>query len=188
LVVVSIHDNVIKIIIIKHTIPAIAKVEGILEHKVKLRVEITNKVSSISVELHEGVSWSFVPRLIDRLKSIDSWVISPSLEELAYVIKSPVKVVLVDVVVAIGLTVPVTNPISGLDFPVAKVVIIDPFKVVCFTRVIKSILRIFKTVNIKENLNSILLSSIKEPLDVVGCSISASNIRSIRLKSPVSNR
>jgi len=185
---VSIHDNVVQIIIGKHIVPAVAEVEGVLEDEVELRVGFSDEVSGVSVELHKGITRSVFPRLIDGFKSIDSWVMTPSLKKLANIVESPINVVLVDVVIAPCVSVEVTNPVGGLHFPVSEVVVINPLKTGGFTGVIKTILGIFKAVNIEKNLEAVFGGGIKEPLNLVLSTISAANVRSVWLESPVTDR
>jgi hypothetical protein len=68
-----------------------------------------------------------------------------------------------------------------------EVVLVFPDGVVGKSRVIVSILGSLHGVDIKENIDSVLGASIEEPGDLVSGSISATNIWSIRLESPVSN-
>ena len=51
--------------------------------------------------------------------------------------------------------------------PVLEVVFVKPFGLVRKSRIIKSILRTFDGMDVKENLDSIFVSSVKEPFNII---------------------
>jgi len=158
-----------------------------VEYKVQIRVEISDHISNILIKLDKLFLRSIGPRLINRFKGIGSWMVSPSLKNFAYVIKSPINIFVIDIVIALSFHVPITNPVSSLNFPMLEVVLVDPFKVMSLSRIIIPILRILKSMDIKENLDSVLISSIKEPLDLISSAISAPNIRTVGFENPVTD-
>mmetsp|Transcript_11064 Transcript_11064/g.7699 ORF Transcript_11064/g.7699 Transcript_11064/m.7699 type:complete len:308 (-) Transcript_11064:61-984(-) len=184
----GIHNNLVNIIISEHTVPTGAVVESVVENEGNLRGFLLDHGSGVLIEFNQCISRGVPPWLVDWLKSVESRVRTPSIEELADIVKSPVDVILVNVVIRVSIDIPVTDPVGGLDLPMAEVVVIKPLESQSLARVIETVLGILKTVNIKKDLEVVLLSGIKKPLNFVSSTISATFIRSIGLKSPVTNR
>ena len=83
--------------------------------------------------------------------------------------------------------VPDSHPLSESVAPVLKVGFVKPFSLIGKSRVIESILRSLDGMDVKENLDSMCMSSVEEPLNFIVSSVSATNIWSILLESPVTN-
>lgn len=101
LVVVSIHNNVFVIIVIKQVVPIIGEVISV-EHKLHIGIRLVHDIPDISVELVQSIPWSWTPRLVNWFKSVHSWVVTPSIHQLLNVIKSPIDIVIVDRVILLG--------------------------------------------------------------------------------------
>ena len=98
-----------------------------MENKEHIRVDLSHGVADLSVVVLKHIVVRVPPWLVDRLQRYHGWVMSPFVHEGNAVVDSPFDVVVVDVVV--GGTVPVAHPVSGLDGPVLKVSLVNPFKI-----------------------------------------------------------
>lgn len=129
LIEMGIHNNLVNIIISEHTVPAGAVVKSVVENEGNLRGFLLDHGSGVLIEFNQCISWGVPPWLIDWLKSVESRVRTPSIEELADIVESPVDVILVNVIIAVFCDVPVTDPVGGLDLPMAEVVVINPLEI-----------------------------------------------------------
>lgn len=149
LVDVGVHDDVSDVVVFEKAVPGWREVEGVVEDEFGVWVRVVNDFLGSSVEIAQGISWGVPPWLIDWLKSIHGWVSSPLVHQFLNVVKSPVDMVLVNVVVRPRLLVPVTNPVGRKVFPMLEIVLINPGEWLSLTRVIKSVLGSLKAMDIK---------------------------------------
>mmetsp|Transcript_44632 Transcript_44632/g.60496 ORF Transcript_44632/g.60496 Transcript_44632/m.60496 type:complete len:224 (-) Transcript_44632:103-774(-) len=148
-VVMSIHNDILMVIVIEHGVPALTEVESILEHKLQSRLLLSHQVAYAAVEVHKSVSGSVAPWFVNRFNSINSRVITPLFQESINGIQSPVNVILVNIVVRLSILVPITDPVSTLVTPVVESVLSPPDSLASPSRVVKTVLGVFDGMNIK---------------------------------------
>ena len=112
---------------------------------------------------------------------------SPSVEESLDGVQGPIEVVLVDRLVTTIVKVPFSHPLADGVLPMGEVPLVCPLSSVGNSRVVVSILRVLDGVNIEENLDSVGLTSVEGPLDVLISTISATNVWSVLFESPVTD-
>lgn len=69
-----------------------------------------------------------------------------------------------------------------------EIVLVEPLSSVADTGVVESVLRSPHCVHVKENFDVVLFSRVEEPLDLVLGTLSAADVRTVRLEGPVTNR
>jgi len=89
-----------------------------MENKFQIFVVISYNITNLTIESTESVTRSILPRLIDRLESIERLVMTKFLKISSGNFKSPVNVIGSNVQVSFGLSIPVSNPVSSLVLPV----------------------------------------------------------------------
>lgn len=102
LVDVGVHDDIGDFVVLEQAVPGWREVEGVVEHEFGVWVRVVNDFLGRSVEITQGVSWGVPPWLVDWLKSVHGWVRSPLVHQFLNVVKSPVDMVLSNVVVRPG--------------------------------------------------------------------------------------
>jgi len=97
----GVHNNILHIIIFEEIVPDISiEVEGVVEDEEEVWVRMSHHGSHSFVEFLESWEVRAPPWLVDWLKSIEGWMITPLLEESPDGINGPVHVVVVNEVVA----------------------------------------------------------------------------------------
>ena len=187
-VLMGVHDNVLNVIVLEEIVPRVGiEVEGIVEDELQAGLLLAHHVTNISVEVLKDVQVGRPPWLVDGLNSIDCWVITPSVKETLNGVLGPVNVVVVDGDVFTLIVVPFAHPFAESVLPMAEVVLIGPHSPVGQAGVIISVLRSLNGVDVKENLDVVLISSVQEPLDLVLGAFSAANVGAVGLEGPVTD-
>ena len=103
--------------------------------------------------------------LVQWLESIESWVATPSLQQVLMDLESSLEIVIVDWVISLGVCVPGTPPFAlGVS---GEVVLVRPVDDHDLATVVVAVLRVFDGVEIHEDLDAVFVCSIIEPLDLV---------------------
>jgi len=188
-VLMGVHDNVLMIIIIKEIVPEISiKVESVMEDELQARLLLLHHDLDISVEILEEINVRAPPWLVNGLDGIEGLMVTPDVEETLDGILSPYHVLEVDsqkgaTICRVNLTLPLAPSV----IPVIEVVLIGPDGTVAETRVIESVLGASNSVHVQQDLDVVLLGGVKEPCDLILGAISAANVRSVGLESPVTD-
>ena len=151
-----------------------------------MRCLLFHESANASVKVSESWEVRVEPGLVDRLDGEHSWVVTPSINKTINSVNSPVNVLLNDRVVA--LTIPVAHPLTIVVVDVVKMSLIKPLDTIGHARVVVAILGSFDAMNVKQDLQVVLLGGVENPLDLVFSTISAANIRAILAKCPVAKR
>ena len=123
--------------------------------------------------------------LVQWLESIESWVVTPSLEQVLMDLESSLEIVIVDWVISFGVCVPGAPPFTlGVSCEVVLVLPVDDHDL---ATVVVAVLRIFDGMEIHEDFDTIFVCSIIEPLDFVSGSVHAANVWAVWVKSPVTD-
>ena len=151
---------------------------------------LSHEVTDITVELLEVILIRAPPWLVNGLNGRESGVVAPSVEKSVNGVNGPVVVLLVlgedrASIIRVDGSLPLT---PGVIPMVEGLAIVSPDGVVRKARVIKSVLRSNNGMDVEEDLDSILLGSIEEPLNGVISTLSAANIGAVGLEGPVTNR
>jgi hypothetical protein len=185
-VLVSVNDDVLHVVISEEVVPLVGPgQERVMEDEEHVGVDLTDNVSAAPVEVLEDLVVGGPPGLIDRLKSVDSGVMAPLVHEVPDVFNAPVDVIVVDGVV-VG-SVEVTHPGGVADAPVLEVVLVGPLKIGGLAGVVEAILGVDEGMNVKQNLEAILGGGVEEPLNLLGSTVSASDVGSVRGEGPVTD-
>jgi len=100
-VLMSVHDNIFHIVVGEEVVPGLGiGVERVVEDKEDVRVHLADLITSFTVEVLENIKVGGPPGLVDRLKSVESGVVSPLSHKGSDVVESPLDVAIVDVIVA----------------------------------------------------------------------------------------
>jgi len=86
---------------------------------------------------------------------------SPLLSEMCDGFDIKVCVIIGDVVVTLGVEVPLPHPFTSGPSPMIEMILRNPLGFVGLARVVKSILRSFETMHVKHNLESVFVGHIK---------------------------
>ena len=187
-VVVSIQNDVFAVIIIEKIVPfPEVGVALVHKHKKNIGVYFADLLTAIAIVLFENFHIRISPGLVGRLNSIESGVVTVHLHEVGNVVDTPLDLFVIDVVVALGVEVPVTHPVGCLDGSVQEVVLIGPLNVLHLARVIVAVLGSLESVDVKHNLEAILMGSVEEPLNFLSGTVHAANVRAIGGGGPVTD-
>jgi hypothetical protein len=186
---VAINHNVFHVVIVKEIVPGSGiRTESVFKHKQNIRIHLADFLTALTVVILENLHIRVFPRLVSGLNSVKSGVHTVHLHKVGDVVDAPLNVAVVNAVIKFSFLVIVTHPVAGLYRPMFKVSLINPFKVWHLTRVVKTVLRSFKSVDIEENLEAILVSRVEEPLNLLSGTVHATDVRPVRSGSPVTNR
>jgi len=183
-----VHNDVFVIVVGEQIVPEVCAVdETIVEDEFGIRSVFQKKLSDISVVLLEGVPVGRPPWLVDGLEGGKGRVASPLLQESFADVNASLHVGMVNIVIFIGLVVPLTQPVGLLVWPVTVVSLIGPDQFAGLAAVVEAILTFLHGVDVEENLDAVFVASVEHPLDLVGSTIHASHIWAIWIESPVTN-
>ena len=163
-----------------------------MEDELDMRLLALDHGADILVERGKKINIRAPPWLVDRLDSIDSWVVAPSVKKTLNGVLGKVDVVHVGVlvvkaVVATFCLVIFAHPLTEGVVPMVEVVFIGPGGVVADSGVIISVLAALHTVHVEQDLDVILLGGVEEPGDLVLGALSAADVWAVWLESPVTH-
>lgn len=142
-----VHGHLFVVILGEEIVPKLWDVlERIVEDEVGLWRVLLNHLSHFSVEVFQNVNWDAIVGLVNRLKTIERWVSSPSLKECFSDVKRKSQVLIIDIVSS-----SLFEPVPGVVLLEMVIVLPDDFS--CSPTIVETILRIHGGVNIKHNFN-----------------------------------
>ena len=187
-VLMGVHDNVLVIVIVEKIVPGVGiEVEGVVEDELQAGLLLLHHGADVSVEVLEDIEVRAPPGLVDGLDGVKGGVSTVGVEESLDGILGPLNVVVVDAHVAAGVIIPLAHPLTEGVLPVREVVLVRPDCPVGETRVVVSVLGSLNGVHVEENLDLVFLGGVEDPLDLVGGTVSAANVRAVGLESPVTD-
>ena len=144
----SVYHDVMDIIVSKEVVPVLRVLpEGVVEDKLEMRSLCSHKITYVAIEDLQGPLVRLIPWLVHGLNSIEGGMCAPFVNKATDCVLGPEERVEVDVVVA--LAIPRSHPLSGLDRPMCEMILIDPFQMGLFARVVESVLTAFDGMYIK---------------------------------------
>mmetsp|Transcript_42725 Transcript_42725/g.65602 ORF Transcript_42725/g.65602 Transcript_42725/m.65602 type:complete len:431 (+) Transcript_42725:113-1405(+) len=159
----------------------------VMENEGRLRGVLLGQLLGTLVELFEHSHVGVRPGLVERLEPSEVCVGSELLEESLRHSQLPLQVVVVDVGVAIGGHVPLTHPLASLYRPVLEVGAVDPVQLVGLAAVVKAILRVLGSVDVKEELDALMSELLQDFVDLVEGAVVATDVGAVRFHNPVAN-
>jgi len=181
---VGIHNDVLHIIIGEHVVPVIIE-PSVMENELSIWSVLLLELSGALVPVFQEVEDWVGLRLVQWLESIESWMVTPSLEQVLMNLESSREISMVDWIISPGICMPSTPPFAlGGSGEVVLVLPVDDHDLAA---IIVAVLRIFDGVEIHKDLDTVFVCGIIEPLDLVSSSVHAPNIWAIWVKSPVTD-
>ena len=176
------------VIILKKSIPHLWLVVklGVVENKPAIWIVFFDYLSRLCVPFFENFSYWLELRLVDWLKGINLG--APFLHETFMNLKIPFLRSVIDIIVLLCGIIPVSKPSWGVVFPVGECcAIFTPYYIWSFSTIVVSILWIFHGMDVHQNLDVVLLTSVKKPLNFVLSAVHTPNVWTVRTESPISN-